>query len=116
GAAQVEYDAVVRFLLDQLQRLATSGRYRDVDIVVPEQLANTQLLRRIIFHYQEPLASGRCVVLDPSQRDVKVVGARGLSDKRKCTSRQAVTSILIERQHLYRNVPGCGILFGVVQD
>ena len=47
---QVEHDAVERFLPYQFERFASGGRDNDINILVPQQLSNAELLSRIVFH------------------------------------------------------------------
>ena len=48
--------------------------------------------------------------------DSSSFGARRLGDEGKCSSRQAMMPVFIERQHLHRNVARSRVLFQVIEN
>ena len=62
---------------------APVGNYGHVNVVVPEQLLNTELFGRIVFHDQQAFAPRRGVFFDPQQRRFQALGVVGLVQRRK---------------------------------
>ena len=53
GQAQVQHDAVERLLFDRGERFGAGGGDRNINVVMTQQFANTELLRRVVFHNQQ---------------------------------------------------------------
>src|SRR5579862_6285488 len=56
--SQVKNNAVERFLTHNIQCFGARSGDSDVNVVSPKQLANTQLLRWIVFNDKQPLPAG----------------------------------------------------------
>ena len=87
----------------------------DVNIVVAQQLPDTQLLGGVVFHHQQPLAARRGVFLDPGQGRLQALGRRGLGHEGERAARQAVLPVFVQRQHLHRDVPRGRVLLQMAE-
>ena len=74
GQAKIEHDAVVCVALERLKGGGAGVDYIDIDVVMPQQFAGAQLLGRIVFDDQQPLAARLRVLADACQCRVQVLG------------------------------------------
>jgi len=77
----------------------------DLDVVMGQQLDDAQPGSLVVFHDQEPLASGDGVLLDPGQAGLQGIGRRGLGHEREGAARETVLLVLFESNDLHRDVP-----------
>ena len=82
-------------------------RYRplDIDVVMPEELADRGLLSRIIFNYQQAFAPPHGILLDASESRLQLARGGRFGYKCKGPVRKAMMTVLIEGEHLDRNMP-----------
>ena len=116
GQAQVEHRAVVAGFLEPLQSGRSGIDHVDVDVVVPEQFANAELLGGIVFHHEQALAARQREVANAGERRFQALGGSGFGDEGEGAAREAVAAIVVEGEHLHRNVAGARILLEVVED
>src|SRR5262249_5821818 len=62
GQTKVEHHAIIRFIVENLERFLAAGRYADFDVVVVEQLFYAELFSRIVFHHQQSFLPRRGVI------------------------------------------------------
>ena len=102
--------------LTGLDGLRARRDHRDVDVVVAQQFLDAELLGRVVLDHQQSLAPGSGIFLDTGQRRVQSLRRGGFCDEGERAAGQAVVPVLVQREHLHRNVAGCRILLQLVQD
>ena len=63
GRPQIEHDAIEGLLLDGSECLRAGGDDRNVNVVISEQLPDTELLGGIVLHHQQSLAPRSGILL-----------------------------------------------------
>ena len=98
------------------QRLGSGSGRGDFDVVVRQQLDDALALDVVVLDHQQPLLVRRDVGLDAIERVFEVLGRRRLDQVRKGAMGQPVLALLLDRQHLHRNVTRRRIELEVVED
>ena len=80
-----------------------------------EQFADAHLLGRIVLDNQQALSPRLGKLLDAGQRVVDALARRRLVDERERAARQAVLTVLVERDDLHRNMPRQRILLELAE-
>src|SRR6202007_2972562 len=88
---------------------------RYIDVIVPQEFPNTELLGRIVLYNQQALASRRRVLFDSRKSSFKLFGSCRFGDEGKCSACQTMVAIFVEGQHLDGDVPRGWILFQMVE-
>ena len=80
-----------------------------------QQLDDALALDVVVLDDQQPLLVRRDVGLDAIERLLEILGRARLDQIRERAVRQAVLPLLLDRQHLHRNVPRRRIELQVVE-
>ena len=97
------------------QRLGAGADRRDLDVVVQQQLDDALPLDVVVLDHQQPLLVRRDVGLDAIEGVLEVLGRGRLDQVRERAVRQAVLPLLLDRQHLHRDVARRRIELQVVE-
>src|ERR1700739_2020253 len=113
--AKIEDDAVVALLPQRSESFPAGRGHGNVDVVMAKQRLDRRLFGVVIFHHEQPFTTRTRVGLDFVQGVSQAIGGGGLGYKREGSTGQALLTVFIEREHLYRNVASSGILLEMVQ-
>ena len=90
-------------------------RSNNVNVVVTKQGGNAQPFRVVVFHNQQTFSMRLRVSLDSRQRRVKAFGCGWLVNEAKRPAGEAVLSIFVQRDDLYRDVSRQRILLEMTE-
>jgi len=88
---------------------------RDLDVVRRQQLDDARAFEIVVLDDQQPLGVRHEVGLQLVERDLELAGGCRLDEVRERAVRQPVLALLLDRQHLHRDVAGLRVQLEVVE-
>src|SRR5690242_267036 len=116
GQTKIEHCTIETFALERCKSRAPAIYHFNINVVMPQKSADTDLLGWIVFH-DEQLFPARCgELLEAINRPAQFRRSCRFNHISKGSARQAMMPAVIHREHLHRDVASRRILLEMIQD
>ena len=115
GQPQVQHHTIARLVGHCGECRLASISDHDLQVAMPEQLANAHLFGGVVLDDQQAFASWRGVHLDSFNGGLQAFGCRRLGNEREGPASESVLAIFVERDNLNGYVARLRIVFQLAE-